>query len=941
MRTRRSGLKSFILVQAKTNSIGEIIRVTWIRENGKALACLFVAVLAAYVAAGALVIADGRIFVWSGDTRSLYLNFFIYEGESIRQMLAGLFSGQGLVLPMYDFNMGYGVDTVTAIYGDNCDPLNLLAALCPPEYAEFLYVFLNFMRLEIAAAAFFYYCRRKGNGRGASVAGALLFTFCGYTIYLALIHHPQFANTIMYLPLILAGADKIFEGERPYLFIVAMALQFMTSLYFCYMTCLGLLGYCLLKYFFTVVEKSPKGFAVLVGKFALYLAIGLCVGMVAALPSMMSIIEDSRAGLGRSFYLFEPFGKYFLSAAKLVGATGRSCVAFIGPVGVIAAILFFVGGKRFEKRTHRAWLVAFVIMLVGWFFPVFGRVFNGFGYSTERWMYLFAFCVGYITCLVAPKLRSFTSAEWKKAGVVIAIFAVLVVAPNVFTGTALIGAIGAVVLIASFAAIALVAHKASHRQRLAVVLGCTVAGCAMAGAVFFTPLGTDSVSSYAKAGEAYNEYTVRNPINVAVDYAAADPDYRVSRAEKYTLWNSGVVPNMKSVDFFASLYNQHVDDLRKETGLSEWQSNYHFTGSDLRFAFDMLTGGKYYVCHTNELWKVPFGYEGPIAKQGKYQLYETDRALPVAFSTRKVVDAESYAQLDMVQKTRALLQGCVLQNAYDLGCDAVVPTFDAYEPETQVVASGGIAFGEKDAKVTSGDNDIAFSFAPASGCEVYLVIENLSFEPFDYAEYGEMLAGSAIQKTLKLLTYNPPGNCEFRVKAGDRVETYRLSTDRDAEFSGKKNWVINLGYFSEPVSELHLSFVDAGNYAYDSVRVVCQPVDGMAKDVSELDDGALSDLRMEGNEMSAKVTVADDASPEIAMFTVPYSTGWTATVDGKPVEVMRADTAFMAVKVEGAGEHEIVFSFESPYLRTGAYLTLAGLLAFVAVCVFERRRRNV
>lgn len=912
--------------------------MTWIKDNGKALACLFVAVAAAYVAGGALVFADGRIFVWSGDTRSLYLNFFIYEGESIRQMLAGLFAGQGLVLPMYDFDMGYGVDTVTAIYGDNCDPLNLLAALVPPEQAEYLYVFLNFLRLEIAATAFFYYCRRKGNGRAGSIAGALVYTFCGYTIYLALIHHPQFANTIMYLPLILAGADKIFEGKRPYLFIIAMALQFMTSLYFCYMTCLGLLGYCLLKYIFTTLGKSPKGFALLVARFALYLAIGLCIGMVAALPSIMSILEGTRAGLERGFYLFEPFGKYFLSAAKLVGATGRSCVANIGPVGVIAAILFIVGGKHFEKGTHRAWLVAFVIMLVGWFLPVFGRVFNGFGYATERWMYLFAFCAGYITCLVVPKLRSFTRQEWKRAAIAIAVFAVLVLAPNVFSGTALIGAIGAAVLIASFAAIALAARKAPHRQRLAVVLGCTIVGCAMAGAVFFTPLGTDSVESYAKAGKAYDEYTVRNPIYVATDCGVADPDYRVSRAEKYSLWNSGVNPHVKSIDFFASLYNQRVDDLRKETGLSEWQSNYHFTGSDLRFAFDMLTGGKYYVCRSNELWKVPWGYEGPIAEHDKYQLFTTDRALPVAFSMRKVIESDAYAQLDMVGKTRALLQGCVLQGASELGCQLVSPAPDALAPEAKVVATGGIEYGETSSKVTSGDNDIAFTLEPTSGCELYLVIDNLSYEPFDYAEYGVMLTGGALQKALKLLTYNPPGNCEFKVKAAERAETYRLSTDRDAEFSGKKNWVINLGYFAESASELHLSFVDAGNYTYDDIRVVCQPVEGMARDIASLNDGALTDLHMEGNEMSAKVQVADDASPEIAMFTVPYSTGWTATVDGEPTDVMCADTAFMAVKVEGEGEHEIVLSFETPYLRLGAYLTLAGLLAFAVVCIIERRR---
>jgi len=74
----------------------------------------------------------------------------------------------------------------------------------------------------------------------------------------------------------------------------------------------------------------------------------------------------------------------------------------------------------------------------------------------------------------------------------------------------------------------------------------------------------------------------------------------------------------------------------------------------------------------------------------------------------------------------------------------------------------------------------------------------------------------------------------------------------------------------------------------------------------------------------------------------PIQDGWTATVDGKPATLLRADHAFVAVAVPD-GRHTVRFAYASPGGNVGGWLTLATGLVIVAVFalgVLRDRRRN-
>ena len=85
-------------------------------------------------------------------------------------------------------------------------------------------------------------------------------------------------------------------------------------------------------------------------------------------------------------------------------------------------------------------------------------------------------------------------------------------------------------------------------------------------------------------------------------------------------------------------------------------------------------------------------------------------------------------------------------------------------------------------------------------------------------------------------------------------------------------------------------------------------------------------------------------APNLVFFSVPYEKdGWTATVNGKSVEVENVQIGFMAVLCE-AGSNDIVFTYHTPGLDLGIKISVVctGILILytIAASIFVWRRKR-
>ncbi|MBK8027795.1 MAG: YfhO family protein [Chloroflexi bacterium] len=88
-------------------------------------------------------------------------------------------------------------------------------------------------------------------------------------------------------------------------------------------------------------------------------------------------------------------------------------------------------------------------------------------------------------------------------------------------------------------------------------------------------------------------------------------------------------------------------------------------------------------------------------------------------------------------------------------------------------------------------------------------------------------------------------------------------------------------------------------------------------------------------------TAVETDAPGLLLLADAYYPGWTATVDGQPAPVYRADVMFRAVPVP-AGSHEVVFDYRPWWLPGiliggGALWLLAiGAAIFLKVRTFHK-----
>lgn len=88
-------------------------------------------------------------------------------------------------------------------------------------------------------------------------------------------------------------------------------------------------------------------------------------------------------------------------------------------------------------------------------------------------------------------------------------------------------------------------------------------------------------------------------------------------------------------------------------------------------------------------------------------------------------------------------------------------------------------------------------------------------------------------------------------------------------------------------------------------------------------------FKKNGNSFNAKIKLDN---PNLVFFSVPYSEGWNATVNGEKADVEQVDNGLMAVLCD-AGDNEIKFEYKNKYFDLGKIITLISVFIFILYIV--------
>ena len=152
-----------------------------------------------------------------------------------------------------------------------------------------------------------------------------------------------------------------------------------------------------------------------------------------------------------------------------------------------------------------------------------------------------------------------------------------------------------------------------------------------------------------------------------------------------------------------------------------------------------------------------------------------------------------------------------------------------------------------------------------------------------------------------------------------------------------------MGYSEKPLSEITITFGEVGDYDCSSIYFARQPVAPILENLSVLQKANTATIEFlpTGVDIDVGASQTDKDNERFVFVSLPYSDGWSATLDGQPVEIEKANVGFMAIPVDDSA-HTITMRYSTPGLRTGArisFITICAFVVFFAGRSLQRRKR--
>lgn len=880
---------------------------------------------------------NGKSLVWSHDGIPQHLNSLAYYGRYLRKALYTIFVEHKLSLPMWDMNIGYGSDILTTLhYYVIGDPLTLLSVFVPADKTEILYEVLIFLRIYFAGISFSIFCFYHKNPKQATFMGTLIYIFAGWTIYAAM-KHPYFSNPMIYLPLVLMGIDKIYKKEKPWLFIWATAISAMSNFYFFYMICIFMFIYAAFRYFGIFSKRSVKDVFIWLLKFIGYYAVALMIAAVIFLPVIMTLFGTDRFQaenyvplLYDKIYYEKYLGNLIGENMIQWGVAGYSAVAMAG-----VFVLFSKKKKYLGLKWGFALLNLFLLV------PFAGHVLNGFSYVSNRWIWAYGMMIAYIFVKAYPELFTLTVKEKKKIFIMVVVYCALALFAKAARTQRNMA--GVLVLVLAVFTVTSFGNIFLQGKYMCGLLSALLVVSILLNVSYQYSYEKDYLSEFATAEEAVDK--LESNTDKAVLETGDEGVYRYDQYGALPYDNTSMYMGTNSTAYYFSLANSSISDFFSEMYLNTpWEQ--HYENLDGRTILDRLASVKYFVINGDNYRYLSYGYnkeKGSAGSgNGESRAYENENALPLGYTYDSYIPETKYKEMDVVKKQQALMDGVVLENS-------TLPTastyFDDENIQYRMETGDGCTLSDGKIKVTKEGAQLKLVFHGLTDSENYLIADNLDY---DSLSPRELVSKSKWEKMFdydrnKVLDedsqwryWKESKEAAMSVEANDITKTMKIFTDKYNAYSGRHDFLCNMGYSRTGLRTMTITFANTGVYTYDKLRVVSQPVKGIEEKTEKLGQETLENVAMGTNEITGNITVS---KKKALVLSLPYSQGFTAYVDGKETKLQKANTMFMALELE-PGEHEIRLTYCTPYLKPGMILSVAGLVIYMIMVLVRRRTRT-
>ena len=749
-------------------------------------------------------------------------------------------------------------------------------------------VFMNIMTLmklavcAITANAYFRTCHKKLDATYSALF-SVMYAFSGYSMLFY--QNTVWLDVMYFFPLLLIAFNSLIKHKRIGGLIFCLVGMLVLNYYLSYMVVLFTILFFGVYIFFNRKKGSTKGIA---SRFVIGCAVAALISAVVWLPSFIQYLSSAR-GANVIKGLFEsPVFAGIYTNLPLIFCTGFSVAAFI---------VYFLRRKSKNSRFYA--VMAFLMLLPVVFEPINKMWHTGdymafpmrYGYMTTLMMLTFA---AVKLSHAKPEDYADKSKKGYLSGILVASVAffgfTILYYCNFKNGldsyvSTLWGSAESfcllIIIFCGFTALYVVTmafgvfRKLTFRSVAAVLSVIVVAECVFNANVYI-------------GAAAYTPVKYNNAIELEGKIPQDDDFYRVKLSQwpkKY--FDANLIGGLgyPTIAHYTSLTSEHYMYAMKRLGYSSYWME--VTGNGGTALTDSVMNIKYYV--------EKFSAREPVIYRDRnYSIYESDYYLPLGI----VTDSDLSQCEELPAAERMVIQEYFAGNLLNTDNDLL---FTKYEHT-----------GEKNVRYTYRDG--MYYFTPKSNVRTATLSyklkiadkQSLYFDCFD-------LVSRNISEHI---------NGSFAI--------YVNGIKLDLSFPNQdSNGLLYLGTFENESVSID---VDVNNSTYcSSFGIFGLSLDKLEKAINTT---KTADLTVDGRKISGTVDDAKDG--QWLFLSVPYDSGFSATVNGHKAEIYRCMTGFMALKLE-EGHNDIALSFLPKGFKEGALLTSGGLVALALYIIFRKK----
>lgn len=752
------------------------------------------------------LIVDRGMFIYVGDYISQQIPFYKYVQGFLHQG-GGTWSwatdlGSSIVTSYSFYNLG--------------SPFLWLTLLFPNSWVPYMMVPLFMLKFGAIAASANLFLSRYARTRNMVVIVSLIYAFCGFNVYNIFFNH--MLDPVVLFPLMLWALDGyMYERKRGW-FAVFVGLALVNSYFFFIGNVVFLLIYFCVKLAMGEYQIDLKDFGLLV----LEALIGVGIGMVLALPSMLSLMGNPRTndfatGFGVLLYgnvqqyfeilasMFLPPDPPYLPNLFTEGAIKwTSMSAFLPIVSVSGVIAYCRGRKKSPMK------VILGIMLVMAMVPILNSSFYAFNASYyARWYYMPILIMAFMT-LQSLEDESFDLVYSTKLTLILtAAWAIFGLIPNEKDGVQVVGVAQYsskfwVTIITALLGVGIFYMLVKMRKK--VKFAPLLLSAVMGFSVFYSVVHI-SLGKFPQWESDY-EYMEQQYYGTQEITWPDDQFFRTDSYETYD--NIGLWIDKSNLQTFNSVVTPSIMEFYPELGVKRDVSskperwNYALRGLlSVQYTimpkyeqedFEKADGEKNY--QGNKGWVFD-------REEGGFVIYKNENFIPMGF------------------------------------------TYDSY--------------------ITMDNLDLATERDRAS-----LLVSAIGLDDEQAEKYGYLFENGS-------------------------YGTASESTDADGETKKQYNYP---------------------TVTYESY----------VQDVKERNQHASYDVTADSSGLVSKIQLDKES---MVFYSIPYDKGFSATVNGQPVEVLKVSGGMSAV-VAPAGDNEIVFTYHTPGFKLGIIIMVISILVLIA-----------